>query len=841
MKHKFTLFVQKHHGGEHTVIVVEVPDIRAHHVVLDKCRDQVCRALAKRIRRIEPSALAAMKPCMDQEIKAVRVEMRPRGRKGMPRRNRIEIKFSLIISNYDEEHILVRVPKLLDPLSGSRLFAFLVRREEDLRSVAQQELQVYFQDYSLERLLEFGYAKSETIETVTVLAEPKRAMDREEEREEESYWGLESAGEKLTTKERAKANRAYEMDEFVEEILETLASKQRNSVLLVGPPQVGKSAVIDEVARRIVRKECDRALHRRDIWRISAQSIEAPKVWWEGVLKNIVEEAERKNIILCLENITDFLEGATSFTRGAEMARFLKPYIASGQIVFIAETTLERYGAHAGRSGGFLEQFKTIRLEEPPIPKVRRILNAVRTALEPRYSASVEPGCIDTVIELTRRFQPYSAFPGKGVILLEQAVLSVARGGKGREKRRISRKDVIRQFSLQSGMPEFILSDDRRLKMSDVRRFFSDRVMGQEEAVKAAANLISVVKAGINDPDKPLGTFIFIGPTGVGKTEMAKTIAEYLFGSAERLSRLDMSEYSSIEAVEKLVGLPGDPRGGNLTRKVIEQPFTVLLLDEIEKARPEVFDLLLQVLGEGRLTTSAGLTADFRNSIIIMTSNLGASHREMKSLGFRASDGQGGADHYLQKMEEFFRPEFINRIDRVVLFRPLSREAMRAIARKELESVVLREGLLRRDCLVEIDDGLVDLLVERGFSPSYGARPLKREIERLVTQRIADYLSSHPGERLPLLRVSREGDGARIEAVEMREVKETVTVQRSNSLAGGDVAKRKIGDRHPRDFPGLLRDPPPPEGAPRRGEGRGTAPPEDGRRQGDLRPELLEP
>jgi ATP-dependent Clp protease ATP-binding subunit ClpC len=348
---------------------------------------------------------------------------------------------------------------------------------------------------------------------------------------------------------------------------------------------------------------------------------------------------------------------------------------------------------------------------------------------------------------------PYRAFPGKAVRFLEQLVRDAlpgqdhASGALEHASIAIGRNDAIASFVRATGLPAFILSDELAMQVPEVRGYFEERLLGQPDAVDALVDLITVIKASLNDPHKPLGSFFFVGPTGVGKTESAKVLAEFLFGGRERMIRFDMSEYASADALPRLIGTAWKADSeGELTRRVREQPFCVVLLDELEKAHREVFDALLGVLGEGRLTDASGRSADFRNAIIIMTSNLGAGRREMQAIGFGQSQADGVESderlraHFTKQAEQFFRPEFFNRIDRIVAFRPLTLDAMRLITRRELGKLLMREGIVRRNLLVEIDDSVIEQLLAQGFHPLYGARPLQREIERTVILPLARLL-----------------------------------------------------------------------------------------------------
>jgi ATP-dependent Clp protease ATP-binding subunit ClpC len=323
-------------------------------------------------------------------------------------------------------------------------------------------------------------------------------------------------------------------------------------------------------------------------------------------------------------------------------------------------------------------------------------------------------------------------------------------------------------------MPIVILSDQIALHTGDVRAFFEQRVLGQSEPVEAIVDLVAVIKAGLNDPGKPLSTMFFVGPTGVGKTELTKALAEFLFGSRDRVLRFDMGEYATGDAVARLTGSAWDRDGeGELTRRVREQPFCVMLFDELEKAHRSVFDVLLPALGEGRLTDASGRTADLRNAIVIMTSNLGAERQGSGGIGFARPDNDGERDrrraHFVGEAEHFFRPEFFNRIDRILTFDPLAEETIRKIARRELGKLLLREGITRRQLLVEIEDGVVNQLAAAGFHPRYGARPLHREIERGVIRPLARLIVEQQPVPGDLIRLAQAEPGVTLTVQRIRE------------------------------------------------------------------------
>ena len=320
-----------------------------------------------------------------------------------------------------------------------------------------------------------------------------------------------------------------------------------------------------------------------------------------------------------------------------------------------------------------------------------------------------------------------------------------------------------------TGMPQQVLDDRERVDLAELRRFFSTRVIGQDEAVDAVVDRVAMLKAGLTDSTKPVAVFLFAGPTGTGKTELAKTLAEFLFGSPDRLIRLDMSEFQSVESMRKIVGDPDRPDESNaLTDRVRKQPFSVVLLDEFEKAHGHAWDLFLQVFDDGRLTDAKGHTVDFRHCIIILTSNLGSTIRHDTGSGFVAHVAAALSPQIVTKaIHQSFRPEFVNRIDRIIVFRPLSREHMRSIVTKELSHVLQRRGLRHREWAVEWEASALEFLLDKGFSPTMGARPLKRAIDQHLLAPLAATLVEH---RFPegdqFLFVRSDGKSLQVEFVD---------------------------------------------------------------------------
>ena len=551
-------------------------------------------------------------------------------------------------------------------------------------------------------------------------------------------------------------------EELLQRILATLSDTKRSSVMLVGPSGVGKTTVVHEIVARLAAGDVPTALLGRPVWRVPADELIAGARYtgmWQERVRELIARARAERPICAMEDPAAIVDAGRWSESDNNVSRYLRPSIESGELTIVCECTAERFAAVHRKEPSFMEAFHRFDVPEPGLDEAREIAAAGAARIAAATGTAFAPGAVAASVSLTARFEPYRGFPGKAVRLLEETARDSGESG-----RTVDASAVTSTFARRTGLPEALLLDEVPLSLSRVREHFETSVLDQPAATDAMTDLVAVVKAGLNHPDKPLGSFFFVGPTGVGKTELAKALAEFLFGSRDRVVRLDMGEYASGEAVQRLLGTSwNSEKEGELTGPVRAQPFSVVLLDELEKAHWSVFDALLAALGEGRLTDANGRTADFRNAIVIMTSNLGARRGAAPTLGFGAGGGRGEREtldrHYAEQAEAFFRPEFFNRIDRIVVFHPLSEETVRRIARRELEALLVREGIARRGLLVEVDDAVVDAIAAGGFHPRYGARPLQRQIERTVIQPLARLVVEKrpvPGQ---LIRVSQRDDG----------------------------------------------------------------------------------
>jgi ATP-dependent Clp protease ATP-binding subunit ClpC len=558
---------------------------------------------------------------------------------------------------------------------------------------------------------------------------------------------------------RRQFSRPWERDRQVADLVQRLGQQKAN-VLLVGESGAGKTTVLVEAVRQLERQQEDGRRSRRLYWQTSAGRLIAGMKYlgqWEQRLEEVIAELGQLAGVLCVENLLDLVrEGGEAPTNS--LAAFLLPYLQRGELRLVGETTPAELDACRRLLPGLADVFQLLAL--PPLTRQEavRVLDHQSAALEQNLRLPAGRGVADLVYHLFRRFAPYGAFPGQAARFLAEVF------ERARQERRaeVDQEQVLRGFVRRTGLPELFLRDELPLPRDEVLATFQRQIIGQEEACRAAADLVTTFKAGLNDPGRPVGVLLFCGPTGVGKTEMARALARFFFGHGggpDRLVRLDMSEHAGPGAGERLLS-KADGRPGELIEKMRQQPFAVVLLDEIEKADAEVFDVLLGAFDEGRLTDRYGRTTSLCSAVIVMTSNLGAERQE--TFGF----GKSAGVPYASEALGFFRPEFFNRIDAVVTFRPLPADTVRAITRKELGEIATREGLARAEVRLTWSERLEAHLARVGFDARYGARPLQRTLERLVVTPLARYLLEHPEVRNTQVRLDLAKDGALLIAAE---------------------------------------------------------------------------
>lgn len=528
---------------------------------------------------------------------------------------------------------------------------------------------------------------------------------------------------------------AWEQAALVKEISERLTT---HHILVVGEPGVGKSVAVNEAIRR-AHVETRRLDPAPTFWRTTGQQLIGGARYlgeWQQCLDQAIEKFSRVNGVAWIVDLIDLMY---SEGEGPEdsMAAYLIPSLTQGSLRVVGECTPLEFEAAKRLLPAFVDCFHVVRMPEMDMTRARKVVELFAQYSATNLKVDISNEARQTGYRLLDRYVKYQSFPGKAMRFFGECVSEAV----DKQASSIDESGVIATFSRTTGLPQVFLRDDLPLDDATLRSYFEARIVGQPAAIKEMCKLVYTFKSGLNDPAKPIATLLFAGPTGVGKTAAAKALSSYFFGAGQAsdpLFRVDMSEYQYAFQLGRLLG--EGKRPGALVEHVRSRPFSVILLDEIEKADPVIFDVLLGLLDEGRLRDARGRITDFRTSIIVMTTNLGVRHGG--SMGFGSSD-----DSPEHAIRAFFRPEFFNRIDQVVVFNSLARENIAAIAQRELEAISQREGLTRRGIKLKFTPALIEYMVNVGFSPKYGARPLQRAVERHVvgalSRRLIDEAISH--------------------------------------------------------------------------------------------------
>lgn len=541
------------------------------------------------------------------------------------------------------------------------------------------------------------------------------------------YSLLESLGTILTDSAvLSKLPRAWHREKLVQDLREILLDENARCAVLTGESGAGKTALIYELAHQLVEQDTG--------WTIvqitPTEFLKGTRYLgeWETQLSNLLQVISKPNkVILYIPALHEITTVGRSSSSDNNVASALIPHIEQGKIVILGESSEEELQEGFAANPALKRLFQQITLKAADDELTKQIACEVIEEVDLKPTSAF----VDRVFELSEFSQAGLENPGRIVGLLRQVLANRTEGNE-----LPSDQEILSVIEKSTGVSTHLLDDQIPLNLKEVRAFFEEKVIGQPEAVNAAVDIVTLIKSRLTDPGKPYGVMLSVGPTGVGKTEMARSLAEYCFGDAKRLSRIDMSEFATYDGFERLNG--GKGRAGVLTTIVRKQPFSIILLDEIEKAHLNVYDLCLQIFDAGRLSDGQGKTADFRRSIIIMTSNVGGQISEEPSFGFGQNEQQESLDTEIHReLGHTFRPEFINRIDRVVVFRPLTKDTAEKIARLEVDRVLQRSGVTGRNLTVKVAPNVFPLLLREGYSRTFGARPLKRVIERLLLMPLA--------------------------------------------------------------------------------------------------------
>jgi ATP-dependent Clp protease ATP-binding subunit ClpC len=620
----------------------------------------------------------------------------------------------------------------------------------------------------------------------------------------------------------------------IERVVQILSRRTKNNPALIGEPGVGKTAIVEGLAQRIASGDVPETLMGKRLLTLDIGSLVAGTKYrgeFEERLKKIIEEVKNSgNCVLFIDELHT-LVGAGAAEGAVDAANILKPSLARGELQTIGATTLDEFRKYIERDAALERRFQPVLVEEPSIEDTIEILRGIKERYEQHHRLEISDEALKAAAELGSRYVPDRFMPDKAIDLVDEAASRVRmqrasappslkevmrslesvqnekesaiaaqqyelaaeyrdreaqlrsklehleqgwQAEQGKDKPVVTAEDIAHVVGMWTGIPVTQIAEEesaRLLKMEDALR---ERVKGQDEAVLTVAKAVRRSRAGLGDPRRPNGAFIFLGPTGVGKTELVRALAEFMFGTEESMVKIDMSEFMERHSVARLVGAPpgyiGYEEGGQLTEAVRRKPYSVVLLDEIEKAHPEVFNILLQIMDDGRLTDAKGRKVDFRNTILIMTSNAGAELiRRETGLGFHKAESQQSAqeqydkmkDKVLQEMKKLFRPEFLNRIDATVVFRALGKEQIREIV--DLLLGRTQKQLTEQRLTMEASDGAKDLLMEKGFDPVFGARPMRRAIQNLIEDPLAEGLLH--GRFMPgdVVLVDRSGDDLTLE------------------------------------------------------------------------------
>ncbi len=560
-------------------------------------------------------------------------------------------------------------------------------------------------------------------------------------------------------------------EEEIRRVIQILCRRTKNNPVLIGEPGVGKTAVAEGLARALAVGEAPEELRSKRVAALDLTAMLAGTKYrgdFEDRIKNVIREVQRAGDVILFIDEVHTIMGAGAAEGAIDAANILKPALGRGAVQIIGATTLEEYRRHIEKDPALERRFQPVTVEEPDRETTMAILRGIRDSYEAHHRLKIGEDALSAAAELSARYIPDRFLPDKAIDLVDEAASRVrmeALKGEDADRRPgvVTAEDVARVLSDWTQIPVTRLTRDDREMLLHLEDALHRRLVGQEEAVESVARAVRRSRVGLRDPRRPMGSFLFLGPTGVGKTELAKTLAEAVFGKEDALIRIDMSEYMEKHAVSRLIGSPpgyvGHEEGGQLTEKVRRRPYSLVLFDEIEKAHEDVFNLLLQIMDDGRLTDSRGRTADFKNTLIVMTSNVGQrALAEHRTVGFTA-DGEADREQRSvldRELRRTFRAEFLNRISQVVVFRPLEESQVLIIGEKHLRTVAARAAEL--GVTLSWTREAAEALCRKGYDPQNGARALERLIRARVEDPLSEMILSGEVSAADSVTISLEGD-----------------------------------------------------------------------------------
>ena len=535
-------------------------------------------------------------------------------------------------------------------------------------------------------------------------------------------------------------------DEEIRRSVQFLSRRSKNNPVLIGEPGVGKTAVAEGIAAYIAGSDAPDSMAGKRLVALDLPALLAGTKYrgdFEERVKAVLKDVKKAGDVILFIDEMHTMIGAGSAEGAIDAANILKPALGRGEVQIIGATTPEEYRRHIEKDAALERRFQPVKIAEPSRGDSLKMLGAVRQSLEKHHGVKISDAALTAAVDLSARYINDRFLPDKAIDLADEAAAHIRVSGGGL----VTAEDIAGIVSMWTGIPVANLSADETKRLCNMESILHRRVIGQNEAVTAVSRAIRRGRVGLSDPDRPIGSFLFLGPTGVGKTELCRALAEAVFGESDAMIRLDMSEYMEKHAVSKLIGSPpgyvGYEDGGQLTERVRRKPWSVVLFDEIEKAHEDVWGILLQIMDDGRLTDSAGRVVSFRNTIIVMTSNVGAKSISdgRPRMGFTPDGGDEAQLMRARINEELrrtFKPEFLNRIDETIVFRRLSRAEIRSIAERMLLTVAERFKAL--GMTLSVPDQVVDFLAERGYDEKYGARPLRRAIRSMIEDKAAELM-----------------------------------------------------------------------------------------------------